>query len=272
MTSIKEYRSYRELFNNLALRELRSKYRRSVLGWAWSMINPLTSVLVYTVVFGYFLHVNIQRPMGGGHSVYALYLMCAMLPWNFFQNCVTGSIAALIGNANLIKKTYFPRELLPAATAGANLVMHLIEMSILSVVLVAFGNWRIIEYLPITFVFILLMAVYALGTGLLLSSLNVFYRDIEHFTNILFLLWLYLTPLLYPETYLSKHVIHGVSLLAVAKLNPMTDFAEVFRDTLYFEKLPSVGDMVYITIAVFITLAVGMKVFGRLQTRMAEEL
>lgn len=236
------------------------------------MINPLSSVLVYAVVFGYFLKVQAAKPMGSGHNVYALYLMCAMLPWNFFQNCVMGSIVGLIGNANLIKKTYFPRELLPAATTGANFVMHLIEMSILTIVLIAFGNWKVIEFLPITFITMMLMAVYALGTGLLLASLNVYYRDIEHFTNILFLIWLYLTPLLYPETYLSKHVIDGVSLLAIAKINPITDFAEVFRNTLYFEQLPSLGDMVYLVVVVAITLFVGMRVFARLQGRMAEEL
>lgn len=272
MTAVAEYRKSRELYSNLTLRELRSKYRRSALGWGWSMFNPLANMLVYTVVFSVFL--KVKPPVGNpsGIHVYALFLMSAMLPWNFFSNCVTGSIVTLISNGNLIKKSYFPRELLPASAVGANFVMHLIEMGILTGVLVAFGNWRALVYLPVTFVLIVIMATFALGVGLLFSILNVYFRDIEHFTNILFLIWMYMTPLLYPPSYLAAHTVHGVSLLTLAKINPMTDFAAAFRATMYNGTMPTLYGFLYITAAATSALAVGLYVFARLEGRLAEEL
>lgn len=272
MTAVAEYRSSRELFANLALRELRAKYRRSILGWTWSMLNPLTSMIVYTLVFAFFLHIRPAPGNPSGLDQYSLWLLCAMLPWNFFQNSVNGSIASLLGNANLIKKTYFPRELLPAASTAANLVMHLIEMSILLVVLLAFGNWRAAAYMPLTLVFIFLVAVFGLGFGLLFSVVNVYFRDVEHFTSILFLIWIYLTPLVYPETELAGRTVGGISLLAIFRINPFTDFADCFRATLYNGRLPALGPALYVTVFSFLALAVGLYVFGRLEGRLAEEL
>lgn len=272
MTTVSEYISYRELYVNLMLRELRSKYRRSVLGWTWSMLNPLANMAVYTIVFRYFLRINGQVGHPSGLNVYALFLLCAMLPWNFFQNCAMGSIATVLGNGNLIKKTYFPRELLPAATTGANLVMHLIEMAILTIVLVGFGNWRALELLPVTFGIILILAVFGLGFGLLLGVLNVFFRDIEHFANIFFLIWLYMTPVIYPETYLSSHHIGGISLLTLARINPMTDFAGIFRSTMYDGLLPSIESVAYVLAAAVIMITIGLTVFRHFDGRLAEEL
>lgn len=273
VTAIAEYRGSRELFANLALRELRAKYRRSILGWTWSMLNPLSTMVIYTIVFKYFLHANPPPGDPSGMDQYSVWLLCAMLPWNFFTNCVNGSIASLLGNSNLIKKTYFPRQLLPAAATGANLVMHLIEMSILMVVLLAFLNWRAFAFLPLTLCFVAIMAVFALGFGLLFSVLNVYFRDVEHFTSILFLIWLYLTPLVYPETFLTQHrPIAGVSLLAIFKLNPMTDFAECFRATLYDGRFPPLGSSMYVIAWAIGMLALGLYVFSRLEGRLAEEL
>jgi ABC-type polysaccharide/polyol phosphate export permease len=272
VTAIAEYRGYRELYSNLTLRELRSKYRRSFLGWTWSMLNPLANMAVYTIVFRYFLRIHGVTGHPSKLNVYAIFLLAALLPWNFFQNCVMGSIATLIGNGNLIKKTYFPRELLPAASTGANLVMHLIEIAILTAVVVAFGNWRAVLLLPVTLTFILVLGVFGLGFGLLLGVLNVFFRDIEHFTSIFFLIWLYMTPIVYPETYLSSHHIFGVSLLSLARINPMTDFAEVFRATVYNGTLPRLQAVLYVVFFAAVMLAIGLAVFRKLDGRLAEEL
>jgi ABC-type polysaccharide/polyol phosphate export permease len=272
VTAIAEYRSSKELFSNLTLRELRSKYRRSILGWTWSLINPLLTMVIYTIVFKYFLRANPAPGNPSGLDQYSVWLLCGMLPWNFFQNCVNGSIGALLGNANLIKKTYFPRDLLPAAVTAANLVMHFIEMSILLIVLLAFGDWRAVIFLPLTFFFITLVAVFALGFGLLFSVVNVYFRDVEHFTSIFFLIWLYLTPLIYPESYLKGRAVAGVSLLAIFKLNPFTDFAECFRSTLYAGRLPGLDDTIYVIVFSALMFLLGMYVFNRLEGRLAEEL
>ncbi len=266
MTSLSEYRSSRELFYNLTLRELRSKYKRSVLGWAWSMVNPLANMVVYTLVFKYFL--KIKTPVGhpSGLSIYSLYLLCALLPWSFFSGSVTGSVSALVANGPLIKKTYFPRALLPAATVGATLVSHFIEMGLLLVVLVGFGNWRAALFTPVTLLIIVITAVFALGMGLALSALNVYFRDVEHFMGLMFLVWMYLTPIIYPINVIPH------KYQEILKINPMTDMSLCFRAVLYDGTWPSWLQLGYYAAWAVGFLVIGILVFNRLESRLAEEL
>src|ERR1700758_2564870 len=119
MASVPELASSRELMTNLTLRELRGKYKRSVLGWSWSLLNPLATMAIFTVVFAYFLKVKVPPGNPSGLSVFALFLLCGLLPFNFLANGMSGSMSALIGNANLIKKVYFPREILVAANVAS---------------------------------------------------------------------------------------------------------------------------------------------------------
>src|SRR6478672_10059405 len=116
MASLREYVSARELLVNLTLRELRSKYKKSVLGWTWSLLNPLSSVVIYTIVFSGFL--NVQAPKGdpSGLDSFVFFLLCALIPWNYVASSISLSLETLVANGNLIKKVYFPRELLVAAT------------------------------------------------------------------------------------------------------------------------------------------------------------
>ena len=269
-TSLAEYRAHRELLANLTLRELRSKYKRSVLGWAWSTINPLVYMVVYTVVFLYFFHAKILPGEPSGLNSYALFLLCGMLPFNYLQSSVMGSLGSLTGNSNLIKKTYFPRELLPASTVIANLVSHVIEMSILLVVLLAFGNWRALVYLPITVFLIFALAIFALGLGLALSSLNVYFRDIEHFLGIFFLVWFFLTPIVYSFDTLGSAGKPWVKDLL--KLNPMTDAVLSFRATLYDGTHPGLFQLLYFVGWAVAAFFAGRAIFNRLEGGLAEEL
>jgi ABC-2 type transport system permease protein len=266
VTSIAVYRSSRELFSNLVLRELRSKYKRSFLGWAWSTVNPLAIMVVYTVVFKLFLRIHVPPGDPSGLNVFALWLLCFLLPWNYFQTSVSGATVSLTGNGNLIKKTYFPRELLPASTVTANLVSHAIEMGLLLIALVAFGNYRALLYLPMTLLLMLLMAAFALGFGLVLSSLNVYFRDVEHFMSIVFLVWFYLTPIIYPLTVVPAHY------RSLLKLNPMTDASLCYRAVLYDGRLPDWLQLGYFAAWAVAMVLVGLSVFNRLEGRLAEEL
>lgn len=266
MTLVSSYRSSRELLVNLTLRELRSKYKRSFLGWTWSMLNPLATMAVYTIVFRLFFRAN-PGPGVHGLNVFALFLMCALLPWTFFSMSVMGAIGSLVGNASLIQKSYFPRKLLPAANLGANLVTHLIEMGLLTLVLVGFGDWEAVAFIPVTLVLILVMAVFAFGMGLLVSALNVYFRDVEHFMNIVLLIWIYLTPVIYPLN------LGGVQkYLTILKINPMTEMTECFRAVLYYGRFPTATQFGYFLGAALVVLAIGWTVFSRLEDRMAEEL
>lgn len=268
MTSVAEYRASRELFANLTLRELRGKYKRSFLGWAWSLVNPLANMVVYTIFFTVFLRIAARNFTGhpSGLQVYALYLLCGMLPWNFFQVSVMMCIASLIGNAALIKKTYFPRELLPAAAVGSGLVSHLIEMGLLTVALLGFGNWRVLVFLPFVVLLTLTMGVFALGFGLMVSALNVYFRDIQHFLGILFLAWLYMTPIIYPLSLVpAKYAV-------ILKFNPMTDAVLSYRAVMYSGTLPGWYELGYFMGWAVAFLVIGMFIFNRLANGIAEEL
>lgn len=267
--NLAEYRAHRELLTHLTLRELRSKYKRSFFGWAWSLATPLVNMIVYSIVFSYFFHAAVLPGEPSGLHIYALFLMCGMLPFNFMQGAVMGCIATLIGNGNLIKKTYFPRELLPASTVFSNLVSHFIEMGILLVALLAFGNWRALVYLPITIVLILLTTIFALGLGLALSVLNVYFRDIQYFMTIFFVVWFFMTPVVYSLDTLT-HVSSVVKDLL--KLNPMTDAVLSFRATLYDGTHPGWLEFSYFAIFAIGLYFVGRAIFNRFEGRLAEEL
>jgi ABC-type polysaccharide/polyol phosphate export permease len=264
VTLIESYRGSRELFINLTLRELRSKYKRSFLGWTWSLVTPLATMAVYTIVFRLFLK---ARPSAGVHGIdlFALWLECALLPWMFFSAGMMGSIGSIVGNASLISKTFFDRRLLPAATVGAALVTHFIEMSLLTVILVALGDWEAVAFLPVVIVLIAIMTLASFGTGLLLSSLNVYFRDIEHFMSILLMVWMYLTPIIYPITAVGQYS-------TIVKVNPMTEMTNCFRAVLYYGKLPTALDFGYFTGWSLLMLVLGWAVFNRLQGNFAEEL
>jgi ABC-2 type transport system permease protein len=269
-----ELGSSRELMVNLTLRELRGKYKRSVLGWTWSLLNPLASMVIFTIVFSFFLKVKPPTGNPSGLHNFAFFLLCGMLPWNFLSNGMNGGMSALIGNANLIKKVYFPREVLVAATVAAFDVTFLIELGVLVVALLAFGNF-VIPWIPIVLFLIVVLTVFVLGIALMVSVLNVYFRDVQHLVGILLMLWFYATPIVYPLRYVPRQAnILGqvIPLRHIFSFNPMVRFAEVFRDTMYHLRLPSWNDTLYLVVVSAISLTVGMAVFSKLEGRLAEEL
>jgi ABC-type polysaccharide/polyol phosphate export permease len=275
VTTVAEYRSSRELFVNLTLRELRSKYKRSVLGWAWSLLNPLATMLIFTLVFKYFM--KIQAPTGrpSGMNIFALYLLVALLPWNYVNAGVFGSIGTLVGNSNLIKKTYFPRELLVAAQVAACLVSFLIEMSILLIALQLFGNFWL-PYLPVALLLAAILTIYVTGLGLIFSVFNVYFRDVQHLMGIVFQVWFYLTPVVYPIQLVPIKAHVGTPWLLPVKtlyrLNPLVGFVEAFRRCLYDLRMPTLGSFAYLLAVSLATLFLGLFIFAKLEGKLAEEL
>jgi len=262
--------SSRELMVNLTLRELRGKYKRSVLGWTWSLLNPLASMVIFTIVFSFFL--KVKPPVGdpSGLHNFAFFLLCGLLPWNFLNNGMMGGMAALIGNANLIKKVYFPREILVSATVAAFDVSFLIELGVLAAALLIVGNF-VIPWIPVVLFLIALFTLFVLGIALTVSVLNVYFRDVQHFVNILLMLWFYATPIVYPITYVPEQW-KGIPLRHIYTFNPMVRFAETFRDVLYDLRFPSWNDTLFLVVVTALSLALGMWVFSKLEGRLAEEL
>lgn len=269
--------SSRELLVNLTRREVKGKYKRTALGQLWSLANPIASMLVYTLVFSVIIRI---KPAPGDPShldVFALWLMCALLPWSFFVNVSNGGMSALVGNENLIKKVYFPRSALVIANALAALYTWAIEMLVLAAVLLIVGA-NLLPWIPLVIAFMAVLFVFSLGMSLLLSIGNVFFRDTQHLVGILFQVWFYLTPILYPASEVAKRssagkpLLGGVTIMDLYRLNPMESFAEVFRNLMYDNRMPALGSMVECVVWAVVALVVGGWVFRRHESRLAEEL
>jgi ABC-type polysaccharide/polyol phosphate export permease len=271
MSSVAELSEARELFVNLTLRELRGKYKRSILGWTWSLLNPLANMVIFAVVFKFFLKVPTTAGHPSGLKVFALWLLCGLLPWNFLSNGMSGSMGALIGNSNLIKKVFFPREILVASNVASWVVSFLLELAVLAVVLLVAGNMVLPWLLP-TIGLVLIQTMFVIGLGLLLSVLNVYFRDVQHFIGIILQIWFYATPIVYPITYVRDALKNRPELFTLYKLNPMVRFVEAYRNALYDLRFPPVLDWIYLLGVAAATLALGVYVFTKLEPKLAEEL
>ena len=269
MTGLAQIWSYRNLIWHLTQRELRSRYKRSLLGWLWSLINPAATLLIFSVVFGQFLRV-VPPPMGDGETrIFALYLFAGLIVWNFFNGTVTGSMTALQGAGPLLNKVYFP----PACPAIANMITVLsqtfLEAGILVVALIIIGNlgWQIVRF-PFLMVFTMM---FALGIGLFVSIYNVYFRDVSYLVTIALQALFYATPIIYTLELVPERLF-GLPMQTIVRLNPMTQMVDFSRDLFYSQQLPSLTSVVGLTVASTLTLAVGWWVFNRKALTVTEEL
>lgn len=252
-----DYWSYREMLINLVLKELRARYKGSVLGFLWSFFNPLLMLIVYSVVFSYIMRTNVPN--------YPMFVFVALLPWNFFANSLLQGSVSLVQNSALIKKVYFPREILPSASVLANAVNYVLSLLILIPALILFHiklTWAISA-----FPFVLLVqTILVLGLGVLVSVLNVYFRDLEHILGVLVSVWFFLTPVIYPIDLIPEKV--KVYFI----YNPMTPVIEAYRNIFFNGLWPNWRDMALLLIFSTILLLVSLLVFNRLQRNVAEEL
>jgi ABC-type polysaccharide/polyol phosphate export permease len=271
MQKLSEIAASRELFINLTLRELRSKYKRSVLGWAWSMLNPLATMVIFSLVFRFFLKAPVEEGDPSGLKVFALFLLGGLLPFNFLSNGLMNGLGSLVANANLVKKVYFPREILVAAVVTSWGVSFLIELGLLVTAVLIFGN-MVIPYLPVVILVVLIQWVFVLGLALTASVCSVYFRDLEYLSTIGLQVWFYLTPIIYPMVLVEDAFANRPKLLHLYELNPLTRFVEVYRDLLYHVRLPALWDLGFLVAVAVVSIVTGLVVFGRLEPRLAEEL
>ncbi|MGZ4608971.1 MAG: ABC transporter permease [Actinomycetes bacterium] len=277
MSTLVELARSRELLANLTLRDVRSRYKRTIFGNAWSLINPLASMLIYTVVFGVLLQVTPDKGDPSGLDVFALWLLCGLLPWTFLSVGIGAGMNALVVNSNLVLKVYLPRAALVVSGVLAVGVTFLIEMAVLVVVLTVFGANALV-WIPLALVLIALLALFTLGLGLILAIANVYFRDTQHFVAIFLQMWFYLTPILYPVSYVVKQQArldaegHHFPLLTLFRLNPMEHFVAAFRNVLYDNRWPSGVDLSVCALSAALAIGLGLFVFGRYEGRLAEEL
>jgi ABC-2 type transport system permease protein len=274
LTSLRDLGSSRELVGNLTLREVRGKYKRTALGQLWSLLNPLATMVIFTVVFGVLLRVEVPPGSPSGIDVFALWLMCGLIPWTFMSNAVTSGMSALVANANLVTKVYFRREVLVAANVFSWDVTFGIELLVLSAALLAFGA-MVLPWLPLVIVFGLVLTAFGLGLALMLAVANVYFRDTQHFLSIFMQFWFYATPIVYPATLVPDSTeLLGVRipLRTLYELNPMEHFVAVFRALLYDNRFPELGDVIFTVGAAMVALLAGWTIFRRYEPRLAEEL
>ncbi|MEX1007001.1 MAG: ABC transporter permease [Acidimicrobiia bacterium] len=274
MSRLSDFVGTRDLAVNLTLRDLRSRYKRTLLGWTWSLLNPLAAVAIYSLVFSFFL--KIEPPVGdpSGLQSFGLFLLCGLIPWTFFSNGLTMGMGTLIGNGNLIKKVYFPRELLVFSAIASLVVTILIELSVLGVILLLVGN-MVLPWIPVVLLLVVLLTGFVLGIALVLSVCNVYFRDVQHLVAIVLQVLFYTAPIVYPISYVpDEATVLGVTIPIgdIYRLNPLVTFIGAFRSVLYDLRFPPLGNLAYLVLWTGGLLVFGMWVFGRLDGRLAEEV
>ncbi len=228
--SLVELWQYRELLYNLTLRDLKVRYKNSVLGIAWSLLNPILMMLVFTLVYTVMLGQSNRRD-------YAAFILCGLLPWNFFSGSIMGGVGSVVNNGYLIKKVYFPRAVLPTSIMLSNLVNFLVALPVYFVLAWLLGV-RFTPYVLFLPIVVLVEMIFILGVSLLLSALNVFYRDVKQIMEVIILAWFFLTPVIWDVNLLpASRVIMGVDVPVQRLtyiLNPMASIIATYRDILYY--------------------------------------
>jgi lipopolysaccharide transport system permease protein len=252
---------YRELFGNLFRRDLQAKYKGSVLGVAWSLVNPLVLLGIYLLVFSLLWKaIPVDHP--------ALFLLSGLAIWIFFSTSIHAASRSMLDNANLIRKTRFPRQLVPLSVVATNLVSFGVMLAVLLALdfaLLPRARGTMWLALPLGLALVGLTA----GLALAVASANVVFRDVEHLIGALLLPWFFLTPILWIPS--AFHRYHGV-VRALHWVNFVTPGVDAIRDPLFFGRLPRAGDVVYLCVAAAVSLALGAWLFSRVDDQIAVEL
>ena len=257
MKIFKNIYEYRELLKTNIKKEIRGKYKQSVLGVIWSFLNPLLQLAVYAIIFPIILKVQQEN--------YVIFVCSALIPWTFFTTIVTQSTGVIIANGNILKKVYFPREILPISVVTSAAVNFLISTIIILIFVLCYGmgiTWHIVFYPLILIVQYLL----SLGISFILSSTTVYFRDLEHFVGVAMMLLFYATPIVY-----SINTVDA-SYAKLLKLNPMCHIVEAYRSIFYHQAVPNLRNLAILFILSIILCVIGYKIFKKLEKRFAEEI
>jgi len=276
--------TYHELLVGMTRKELKVKYKNSILGFAWSLLNPLLYLVVFYIAF--------VKILGSGVPAFPIFLLSGLLVWNFFSTGLSAACGSVVSNAGLVKKVSFPREILPLAAIGSMLVHFFLQSLVLFAVLLLIlrpVDWSYIALLPLALIALLVLTG---ALGILLSATNVYLRDTQHFLELALLAWFWVTPIVYGFMTIDRRP--GGWFKHVYLLNPVTPIVLIFQRAIYNsldnskvinppgKKLNGIlphwhmdiylGYLGYSFIIGFILLAIGIYVFGRSEANFAEEL
>lgn len=258
--------AHRNLLYLLSLKELRTRYKKSVLGWAWSLLNPLSQMLIFSVIFLYVFKAVPPTGDPSGLKNFPLYFLAGLLPFNFFSISVAVSMGAVQGGAGLIKKVRFPHEHLVFSVIVAQFSTLMIELGVLTVALLIAGNMAVPWLIPLMPILALLV-LFTSGIALMLSAANVFYHDVNYLWGIVSQLLFYATPIIYDPSQ-----VEFAPLKFLANYGPTGSFIIAIRNILYDLKFPAWDRVAYLTLVSVVVFGLGVWTFGRLSPRFAEEM
>ena len=254
---IKNLYNYRELLKSNVKKEIRGKYKGSFLGILWSFVNPLLQVAVYAIVFPYIMRIQTEN--------YLIYLIIGIIPWTFFTTVINQGMITVRMNAGIIKKVYFPREILPISVALSGLVNFMISCIII-VLFCLFGGvgitWHIV-FLPFIAI---IQFILTLGIVFALSAINIYIKDTEYIIAFILNMLFYATPILY------EAVLFPEKIRWILYLNPMTQVVLAYRDIFLYHQVPELSGIIYLIIVTIIIFILGLFIFRKLEKGFAEEV
>lgn len=257
MKVFKNLYEYRELLKSSIKKDVGGKYKNSVLGVLWSFLYPLLQIAVYAIVFPLIMRSNMEN--------YTVFVCCGLIPWNFFSTAISRSSFTMIENGNILKKVYFPREILPISVVTSEAVNFVISTIIILAFVLGTGmglTWYVIFY-P---VILLIQYILLIGISLFVSSITVYFRDLQHFIGIALQLLFYATPIVYATNIIPE------SYQWILRLNPMTFIIDGYRSIFYYQRQPDFISLGITLLVSLILCVVGYLLFSKLQKRFAEEL
>lgn len=257
MKFFKELYQYREFLKSNIKKDIRGRYKGSFLGVLWSFINPLLSVLIYAIIFPFIMRVEMDH--------YLIYLISGVIPWTFFVLAINNGMMSIIQNGNIIKKVYFPRIILPISAVTSGVVNFLISCGIILVFILFSGigfSWNIL-FLPVIMV---VQYTLLIGIVFILSSVNLYVRDIEHIFGFFINMMFYATPIIYSPSLIPE------KFSFIFNLNPMKHIIGAYRDIFYYQTLPNFGALGIVLLCSIVLLFVGYMIFNKLEKGFAEEV
>lgn len=273
VAALRDVNTYRELLFNLTRRELRSRFRRTFLGWGWSFMQPLLMTAVYTLVLGTFLKVALPAGDPSGIDTFAFFLLAGVIPWTLFAGGLGAAVGSVANAGGLITRIWFPRELLPASSILALAFSMLIELGVFALVVTVYHRAFLLFLIPVAVLLTALLAMFTLGFALWLSACNVKFKDVEYLTSVLLLAYFYMTPIIYPPEYIPDSTAIGpLSWRDLALANPMARFVMAFRNIFYDVRLPGFETTLFLIGWSFGSLYFGLRFFARRADRFAEAM
>jgi ABC-2 type transport system permease protein len=263
---------YRELLANLVRKELKVKYKNSVLGFLWSLLNPILYLVVFSLVFQEILRVQVPH--------FAIFFLSGLLAWNLYSNSVSAGTSAIVGNAGLVQKVWFPREILPLAAIGAGLVHFFLQMLVLFAALAVFRHapawgelWALVPALAV-------LLLFSGALALALAAVNVYLRDTQHLLELVLVLWFWLSAIVYPYDMVANRL---GDLSWIMLLNPIIPVVTTFQRVIYNPSAPDVvpidvgiewylRNLAVVGVGSLVLLVAALWLFGRLEDNFAEEI